>query len=623
MYPPEKVPDFMVDHESYVKFGLDSFKDLCMTDYLNAVECHTAFVGSSSIPDNLKPEDVILPKHDGNLSENPHGSNWIEAMAEEMDVLEKRKCWEWQDRSVAEANPNFARSKPIPCIWVHKAKTNDKGLVYRFRSRLVVRGDLTIEGVHFQDCYSPVVSMDSVRTVLSLAAANPSYDVHQGDISAAFIHPKLKEDIWITPPPRHGRIGQDGKPRVLKLLRTLYGLKSSPLAWFECFSETILGFAQEFQDVTVNQLVSDSCIFLIHKGDDKIYTTIYIDDVLTCSTSPAVREWFFTALSNHFDLQASETGECSWLLGIRVNVDRPNNRITLSQEQAIQKIVRSQALSPGDVAVTPMSPTIRLERLDHHDSAVDPESCMNGLSYRSVLGSVLYISTSTRPDIAFAVNNVARHVTGLGPPHVRALLRIVKYLNGTQSWGIRYQCPKPPISPMQTQGYQAATHPCDPDRQHLMRCYCDADYAQSSDRKSTTGYTVIMNGGPVCWRSTRQKIIAQSTAESEIISATDAGKDVIHQRLLLKELGYPDQISEPTVLFEDNLSCIYLARNLKSRRTAKHFEVRLRFLQQMVLDQEIQFVHIGTQDQIADMLTKPLPDSQFMNLRDRMMADCE
>jgi len=86
-----------------------------------------------------------------------------------------------------------------------------------------------------------------------------------------------------------------------------------------------------------------------------------------------------------------------------------------------------------------MSPTIRLERLDHHDSAVDPENCMNGLSYRSVLGSVLYISTSTRPDIAFAVNNVARHVTGLGPPHVRALLRIVKYLNGTQSWGVRYQ----------------------------------------------------------------------------------------------------------------------------------------------------------------------------------------
>lgn len=66
-------------------------------------------------------------------------------MAEEMNVLEKREIWEGQDRSYVETNPNFARSKPIPCIWVHKAKTNDKGFVYRFRSRLVVRGDLTIE----------------------------------------------------------------------------------------------------------------------------------------------------------------------------------------------------------------------------------------------------------------------------------------------------------------------------------------------------------------------------------------------------------------------------------------------------------------------------------------------
>ena len=155
-----------------------------------------------------------------------------------------------------------------------------------------------------------------------------------------------------------------------------------------------------------------------------------------------------------------------------------------------------------------------------------------------------------------------------------------------------------------------------------MRCFADADYAQSEDRKSTTGYTIVLNGGPVCWRSSRQKIIAQSTAEAEIISATEAGKEVIHTRLLLTELGYPEQVNEPTILYEDNMSCIYLARNLKSRRTAKHFEIRLRFLQQMVLDQEIQFIHVGTSDQIADMLTKALNDNQFLTLRARLLADC-
>ena len=162
------------------------------------------------------------------------------------------------------------------------------------------------------------------------------------------------------------------------------------------------------------------------------------------SSSIAIREWFYEALSKHFDLQASETGECSWLLGIRVNVDRPNNRITLSQEQAIQKIVRTQALSEDDVSPTPMASDLKLIRLEKHDPSIDPEKCMNGLSFRSVLGSVLYISTSTRPDISLPVNLIARHVTALGPPHVKALLRIVKYLNGSKSWGIRFHRPLVP-----------------------------------------------------------------------------------------------------------------------------------------------------------------------------------
>ena len=619
LFPPEQVPEFMLTQGAYLRFGLDSFNQLCLHHPSEHVQCHTAFIGDSNIPANLKPQQVKTPKQDGNLNNNDHHVHWLQAMTEEMEILENRNCWTWQDRTVAEQNPNYKRCRPIPTIWVHKVKTNDKGFVYRFRSRLVVRGDLTIEGVHYTDVFAPVVSMDSVRTILSLAAANPDYDVYQGDISAAFIHPKLKDDIWITPPPRFNRTGKDGRPQVLKLLRTLYGLKTSPLAWFECFSETIKGFAKEYSDVTVTQLVADNCIFIICKDDDKVFTTIYVDDVLTVSTSISIRQWFFQALSKHFDLQNSETGKCTWLLGIRVNVDRKNNRITLSQEQAIQKIVETQALTPDDTSVTPMTADLKLVRLEAHDPTIDPETCMNGLSFRSVLGSVLYISTSTRPDIAFPVNLIARHVTGLGPPHVKALLRVVKYLNGSQSWGIQFICPE---RPMQTLGYQAATHPCDIQREHVMRCFADADYAQSEDRKSTTGYTIVLNGGPVCWRSSRQKIIAQSTAEAEIISATEAGKDVIHTRLLLTELGYPEQVNEPTILYEDNMSCIYLARNLKSRRTAKHFEIRLRFLQQMVLDQEIQFIHVGTSDQIADMLTKALNDNQFLTLRARLLADC-
>ena len=269
-----------------------------------------------------------------------------------------------------------------------------------------------------------------------------------------------------------------------------------------------------------------------------------------------------------------------------------------------------------------MTPDVKLLKQATHDPKVDPEKCMNGLSYRSVLGPVLYLSTYSRPDIAHAVNVIARHSTGIAPAHVKALLRVVKYLNGTQSWGIQFQRPEQDQENMKAVGYQSTAHPCDPEKNHLLRCYADSDYAGAHDRKSTTGYIIMLNGGPICWGSSKQRIVAQSTAEAEVTAATDAGKDVIHMRLLLSELGFPHHTEQPTTIFEDNQSCIYLARNLKSRRTARHYEIRLRFLQQMVQDKEIEFTHIGTAHQIADLLTKPLAEAQFINLRNQFMLDC-
>ena len=149
------------------------------------------------------------------------------------------------------------------------------------------------------------------------------------------------------------------------------------------------------------------------------------------------------------------------------------------------------------------------------------------------------MSTSSRPDISYAVNVIARHSTGVGPPHVKALLRVVKYLNGTQSWGIQFRRPEQEQDNMNAVGYQAAAHPCDPERNHPLRCYADSDYAGAHDRQSTTGYGIVLNEGPMCWRSSKQRIVAQSTAEAEVTAATDAGKDVIHMRLLLTELGFP------------------------------------------------------------------------------------
>lgn len=184
-------------------------------------------------------------------------------------------------------------------------------------------------------------------------------------------------------------------------------------------------------------------------------------------------------------------------------MDYDNHRIALSQALAIDKLVRSVGIK-DEVADLPMKPGLKLVRLKEHEKGINPKTCVQGQPYLSVIGSLLYISTCTRPDIAFAVNNLARHSSAIGKAHIKAVEQVVKYLNGTRNLGIVFH--KPTDDQLRKASvYHGATHPCDPMKEYLMRTYADADYAGSDDRKSTTGYLIIINGAPVAWRLCKQK----------------------------------------------------------------------------------------------------------------------
>jgi len=243
------------------------------------------------------------------------------------------------------------------------------------------------------------------------------------------------------------------------------------------------------------------------------------------------------------------------------------------------------------------------------------ESLPKGMTYRSIVGSLLFISLCTRPDIATAVNILARHSDTYGPAHVKELLRVVGYLFTTQDLGVTYhkQAPKDVNRPTIMEG---AHHP----NKDLV-AYCDADYAGATDFRSTSGYVIFMNGGPVTWSSRIQKLTAQSTSEAECVAACECVKEVLHLRLLLSELGYSHLCKEPTDIMEDNAACTAFAHNLKNRRSAKHYVVRIRFLQEQTLENKtVRFVQTPSARQISDILTKPLPKVQFQKLRDQLLG---
>ena len=206
----------------------------------------------------------------------------------------------------------------------------------------------------------------------------------------------------------------------------------------------------------------------------------------------------------------------------------------------------------------------------------------------------MYLAVSTRPDIAFAVNSLARFNSNPQKDHWTALKRVLRYLKGTINIGILYK----------------------QDDSDKCIGYSDADWAgDTSDRKSTSGYIFMFSGGPISWNSKKQKCVALSTAEAEYVALSGAAQECFWLRQLEKELGCSSE--GPTLLFEDNQSAIAMAKNPQFHGRAKHIDIRHHFVREQVANGSIKLDYCSTTDMTADMMTKGLTREQHCKLREK------
>jgi hypothetical protein len=213
--------------------------------------------------------------------------------------------------------------------------------------------------------------------------------------------------------------------------------------------------------------------------------------------------------------------------------------------------------------------------------------------FKSILGQILYIGLTARPDIITATSSVARFAQNPGETHWKALLRILRYLQGTRKL-------------MLILG--------GPDSGVLLHAFADADWAGDIDkRRSRTGYVVYINSTPIIWVSKLQLSIALSSTEAEYISLSATARDVLWTRMLLQELGF--QQKGPTVIYEDNKSCINIAQSRKAQPGVKHIDIREHFFRDKVSSNEIQLISKPTAEMTADLFTKQLPFNLFQKHR--------
>jgi len=172
------------------------------------------------------------------------------------------------------------------------------------------------------------------------------------------------------------------------------------------------------------------------------------------------------------------------------------------------------------------------------------------------------------------------------------------YLSGTRNQTIRYS---------------RDSH----ENPNILWGWVDADWAGDTDtRQSHTGYILMMNGGPISWKSRRQDNVSLSTSEAEFVAASQAGQEAIYLRETLTDFGFSQNTA--TLLYEDNLACVVMSENLVRRKFSRHIDICKYYVRELVLNGLLKLVPLRTHKMVADALTKSLPSPAFVGHRQIM-----
>lgn len=240
---------------------------------------------------------------------------------------------------------------------------------------------------------------------------------------------------------------------------------------------------------------------------------------------------------------------------------------------------------------TSFDPSIRLSK--EMEPRTSEEICeMKRIPYREAVGSLLYASQGTRPDISFAVGCVSRYMENPGREHWTAVKRIFRYLKGTLNVGLQFN--------RDISGKFEGCHG-----------YCDADWANDSDtRRSVTGSIFLFQGGPINWQSKKQSSVALSTIEAEYMAMSAACQEALWLRAFAKDVE-PSMVASPTVILNDNKGAVDLSRNGRYKPRTKHIDTRHHFVREKMDGGDIKIEHIFSEEMTADVLTKGLSAPKF------------
>ena len=478
-------------------------------------------------------------------------------MEEEIQAHAENQTWLLSDLP--------AGRKAIKCKWVFKTKLDASRHVERYKARLVAKECSQQPGVDYEETYAPVVRYTSIRLLMALGAKY-DLDIDQMDVTTAFLHPDLDEEIYMELPEGYKLNGD-----ICQLKKSIYGLKQASRAWNKKLDKLL-------KDFRFKQSNFDPCVYYKINNGKILIIAVYVDDLIILSNDQKQKRNLKARLMKQ--LKMKDLGEIHYCLGIRVQRDRTEGTISLDQQKYIENTLARFNMNECNGAATPIDPNVDLFSDDLLPSTTEDREEMQRIPFQEAVGCIMYMAQGTRPDIAHAVGLMSRFNTNHGRVHWTAVKRILRYLSQTRNLKLVYS-----------------------NVDDELVGFSDSDWGgDKKDLKSTTGYAFMLSGAAVSWNSKKQPTVAKSTTEAEYMALSMAASEAVWLKGIYEKL-IPGAL-EVLKIHCDNKGAIDLARNPGYRPRTKHISIQHHFIRDRINAGDIRVEKVASEDMTADCLTK-------------------
>ena len=571
---------------------------------------------------NLK--SLIEPKlHEHHLLSAQDKEIWDKAYVEEyLGLHEQTETWEY----ITEEEYQLLRpvvGNALPSMALSKIKRDKNGHPSRAKYRIVVLGNLDPHNWESSDCFAPVLSALELRLLVALAAQSKCIP-KSGDISQAFCQATLpSNEKYIIRAPKGCPITP---PRTLLLLKkTLYGLRRSPRHWYETCKAALV-------KIGLKPLPNSPCIFtgILIEGEPPIYLGLFVDDFIYYSKCKEVEILFEEKFGACFDVDFQ--GDVTHFLGLNFTCTRETDghvSIFLNQPVDTKNLIAKAGLdSPSTITKnTPYRSGHPVDAIPHIEMSQPDRDSLNK-TLQEYVGSLNWLETQSRPDIATITNMLAQYSSKCSPGHIDATKYAIRYLKGTADKGIQFsskqnaaiesfvQFPVDPstITPLSDSnwGPQDASPPNPNDPPVLLDLF---------KSRSVAGFLIWL-GGPLHWKSKRQSFTARSSAEAEIGAVDECTKTIQHLENLLRDLGLFETFApDPITIYNDNAAAVQWSHNMTTKGL-RHIQMKENAVREQVQRKLINVEHIAGNLNLSDIFTKEDRDvSHYQRITDVILSD--